>query len=616
MTIRLLCAYSIYPVNAIVTLDAGTEAGLVAAKRASTNTAGGTVYVPPVQPNQIRAANLVFDPAGNVLGLAGPNNAIIAIGGSTATKPGQPAKPVLTAMAGAVSVAWTPGAAGSTATTGNIWTDINGNVTQLTTNPQTITAPAGTPYTGTVATVNAQGAGPASAQADAVTPTLPASNIQYAQNVQGMLASIRSSSTLRKHLAYIGMSNDFGAGSQGPTSNDWGEVAFSTQSIVPRASAYINTARGGTFTRGIEVVGGFSDSSPLNPFFSLGGGAALTAKYGAAGGPSGMAVPLSGGTANTLSFPMTSAFAGQVVKIYGYTTGGVGGIVPRYSLSGANTQATTNLPASTTAAPIAGLPYYWYETTLTMANAGTTTVTLLAPVASGASFVVWGADPDVRNSAGLTIHRLCKAGEVIGTLLGDAIDDTDANPPGIWTSNASKAAFRAAQTASLTTRVGVSGVFISCLVNEILGYANNAGAYGFQWVLNDIRRHMTNAVNSLKAKGLECIIVVEAIRNPNTYSVVGGSGTPFTQTDILNVYKEVAAASTNCGLLDLTEQFLGATEMDTYNNQIATLANWLPAEATAGSGGTAYAPAYVHYSNTGHGFYGNQIGTQVNAAAG
>lgn len=171
MTIRLLCAYSIYPVNAIVTLDAGTEAGLVAAKRASTNTAGGTVYVPPVQPNQIRAANLVIDPAGNVLGLAGPNNSIIAIGGSTATKPGQPAKPVLTAMAGAVSLAWTPGAAGSTATTSNIWTDVNGKVTQLTTNPQIITAPAGTPYTGTVTTLNAQGAGPASVQADTVTPT-------------------------------------------------------------------------------------------------------------------------------------------------------------------------------------------------------------------------------------------------------------------------------------------------------------------------------------------------------------------------------------------------------------------------------------------------------------
>jgi len=97
--------------------------------------------------------------------------AVLTISATPApTVPGQPAKPVLTAMAGAVSLAWTPGAAGSTATTSNIWTDINGNVTQLTMNPQTIAATAGTPYTGTVATVNAQGAGPASVQADAVTP--------------------------------------------------------------------------------------------------------------------------------------------------------------------------------------------------------------------------------------------------------------------------------------------------------------------------------------------------------------------------------------------------------------------------------------------------------------
>ena len=108
--------------------------------------------------------------------------AVLTISGTptpTPTAPGQPAKPVLTAMAGAVSLAWTPGAAGSTATTSNVWTDINGNVTQLTTNPQTITAAAGTPYTGTVTTLNAQGAGPASAQADAVTPTAVPSAVPF-----------------------------------------------------------------------------------------------------------------------------------------------------------------------------------------------------------------------------------------------------------------------------------------------------------------------------------------------------------------------------------------------------------------------------------------------------
>lgn len=48
MTIRLLCAYDKYPANAIITLDAGTEAGLISAKVASATLTGGTVYFAPV----------------------------------------------------------------------------------------------------------------------------------------------------------------------------------------------------------------------------------------------------------------------------------------------------------------------------------------------------------------------------------------------------------------------------------------------------------------------------------------------------------------------------------------------------------------------------------------
>ncbi|UOD30708.1 SGNH/GDSL hydrolase family protein [Massilia violaceinigra] len=46
MTIRLLCAHAGYPANAIVALGTGTEAGLVAAKMATTELAGGISYVP------------------------------------------------------------------------------------------------------------------------------------------------------------------------------------------------------------------------------------------------------------------------------------------------------------------------------------------------------------------------------------------------------------------------------------------------------------------------------------------------------------------------------------------------------------------------------------------
>jgi hypothetical protein len=56
MTVRLLCAYDKYPANAIVTLDANTEAGLVASKVADTNLTGGVTYVAPQPPLTITAS--------------------------------------------------------------------------------------------------------------------------------------------------------------------------------------------------------------------------------------------------------------------------------------------------------------------------------------------------------------------------------------------------------------------------------------------------------------------------------------------------------------------------------------------------------------------------------
>lgn len=170
MQIRLLQPFQMYKANQIVSLAMDWERYLILNGRATYDLVGGIAYVaPPVR--RTVPASLVLDVDGTVLGIEGANGSLIPVNG-IATAPGQPAKPVLTAMAGAVSVAWTPGVTGSSATTGNVWTDINGNATQLTTNPQVIKGlPAGTPYTGTVTTRNAQGFGPASVQADAVTPT-------------------------------------------------------------------------------------------------------------------------------------------------------------------------------------------------------------------------------------------------------------------------------------------------------------------------------------------------------------------------------------------------------------------------------------------------------------
>lgn len=66
MTIRLLVAYGEYPINAIVTLDAGTEAGLVAAKLASLDTSGGTPYVPPVPARRRGLVEFETGPGGGI----------------------------------------------------------------------------------------------------------------------------------------------------------------------------------------------------------------------------------------------------------------------------------------------------------------------------------------------------------------------------------------------------------------------------------------------------------------------------------------------------------------------------------------------------------------------
>jgi lysophospholipase L1-like esterase len=84
MTIRLLTPYDKYPVNSIVTLDAGTEAGLIAAKMAQADTTGGTPYVAPTAPNQLVPAQLSVDPFGNVLGLQGPTGKVQSISGNQA----------------------------------------------------------------------------------------------------------------------------------------------------------------------------------------------------------------------------------------------------------------------------------------------------------------------------------------------------------------------------------------------------------------------------------------------------------------------------------------------------------------------------------------------------
>src|SRR5450830_523378 len=82
MTIRLLARHDKYTANTIVTLDAATEAGRVAAKQATADLTGGVPYVaPPAAPNQLYPLQVAVDASGNSVGVVGFNNQSVSLGG-------------------------------------------------------------------------------------------------------------------------------------------------------------------------------------------------------------------------------------------------------------------------------------------------------------------------------------------------------------------------------------------------------------------------------------------------------------------------------------------------------------------------------------------------------
>ncbi len=174
MTIRLLCAYAKYPVNAIVTLDAGTENGLVNAKMASTDTTGGNVYIEPPAPSRSVAANLVYDYVNSLLGLASIDGSILPLGGGSAlTRPGAPVIGVSIAGNGSVTINWSTGSNGGLPIQYFVVTLSNGRQLLAAAGSTSITfygLPNGAPVTGVVYAVNGAGPGDKSAASEAVTP--------------------------------------------------------------------------------------------------------------------------------------------------------------------------------------------------------------------------------------------------------------------------------------------------------------------------------------------------------------------------------------------------------------------------------------------------------------
>ncbi len=420
--------------------------------------------------------------------------------------------------------------------------------------------------------------------------------LEFAGHVSGMLAAMKATDTQRTAVGWHGMSINVGAGSGGFLDVAW-HSNYQTESLPAQVSATINTAKSGTFRPGVELVSSTAgDNTTPNSFFTLGGTAFMGSRFGAFG-PSGQQVGLTAATAKTIAVTISGS-AGQVVRFYGACS--AAGVLPRYSMSGANTVATTNLPATTTTTQLGTGSFYAYDFSLTLTNAGSTTITILAPT-SGSTVFIYGCDPQYDASTpGLTIHRLSQSGSTLSTLIGESLDNTDTQPAGTWIGSGN-AGLRTGSTDTMVTRYGLSGVFAGADINDIISFGSGVGAYNYGWTLADHERHLTNYVNAMAARSMPVIFVVGHLRHTATPAMTGN---PYTQSEVIATYRKVARASSNAAFIDLSAQWGTGTEQARYDAMVADTSRWVASEA----------PRYVHPGTTGHAFFGAYVANAVMAA--
>jgi lysophospholipase L1-like esterase len=244
---------------------------------------------------------------------------------------------------------------------------------------------------------------------------------------------------------------------------------------------------------------------------------------------------------------------------------------------------------------------YWYEFDITLANTGTTTILLQGP--SGAAGVGgWlfaGVDPRYTTSLpGLTIHRLSQSSQTLATLVAASLDNTDTKPTGSAWLGAGNVAFREDQTSSLSTRYGLSGVFAGADVNDIISFGSGSGAYNYGWTLADHERHLTNYVNAMAARSMPVIFVVGHLRHTATPAMTGN---PYTQSQLIAIYRKVAQYSSNAAIIDLSAQWGEGTEQERYDAMVADTSKWVVFES----------PRYVHPSSAGHAFFGQYVANAI-----
>lgn len=376
-----------------------------------------------------------------------------------------------------------------------------------------------------------------------------------ASRVRTMLAAIRRGGRQRVNLGFHGHSIVQGVGSDSTTNTNYASAQiWRQQSMAAMLSRALNGAVGGTF-----VGGGESLVLPQNGMLTAVSGALQPGNYGIAG-PQGYVLALTNAT-DTADF----IAEGSAVRIYGYASGA--GVVARYQINGGAVTNATAAPNTPTGAVVSGNTLVWYDVTITGLTPGDT-VRLVGPASGGSAnnYRVYLIDPNYVTTPGVTVHRLASAGQMGPQVIAAYLDDTDKQPGGgaFWVAPG-RADQRAMQTDSVTTRLGVAGVLNMFCVNDIKAYNFAGQAWG--WTLETLERHMRNYLTAMDAREIPVVLCLGPLRNPEAADT---AGTPYTQADIIDLYKHCADTSNSAAYIDLSAEFTGATLNDRYAVQQAT----------------------------------------------
>lgn len=264
MTIRLLCAHDKYPANAIVTLAAGTEAGLVAAKMATTDTTGGVPYVELPAPNQIVAADLVYDAAGALIGMTAIDGKIQPLGGGAAyTRPAAPVIGTATAGNGTVTINWTAGATGGLPILAYYIELSNGMYLLASAGVNAITfygVASGASVSGTVRAINLVGPGPASAPSNVVTP-IYGGNSASGLSLIGPTAGIAGQPSNKFYLTANAVSGTAAYLASNPAGDTFTPSNPTLTAAVKSATFTLSQLAVGTSAVNITNAGGFDNPS-------------------------------------------------------------------------------------------------------------------------------------------------------------------------------------------------------------------------------------------------------------------------------------------------------------------------------------------------------------------